>query len=100
MDNSIEVALCVAYAICIPALHMTNRRLGDLLDKSPGLMERVGIDQVDWWFRCTRGVVLLAFTSAGASLPRSTRIVFRLSLFMYILVPLTIYLVGKGVIGD
>lgn len=98
MDVYIRVALGIAFAICIPAVHMTNRRLAGVLDSDPDLMERVGIDAIDGWPRCVRGVALLAFTSAGASLPRRTRWVFRLSLCMYFLVPLTIYWAGAGVI--
>ncbi|WP_312710650.1 hypothetical protein, partial [Stenotrophomonas sp.] len=48
------------------------------MDKShPNVLRRVGIQNVDWWFACLRGVFTLAMTQQGLSVPARTRWVLR-----------------------
>ncbi|WP_262072275.1 hypothetical protein [Stenotrophomonas sp. Marseille-Q5258] len=48
------------------------------MDKShPNVLRRVGIQNVDWWFACLRGVFALAMTQQGLSVPAGTRWVLR-----------------------
>ncbi|GAB2666714.1 hypothetical protein [Arenimonas aestuarii] len=54
-----------------------HRALVRLADDEPGVMRRAGIRDIDWWFRCIRGLFLLAFGDVSQSLPVRTRVLFR-----------------------
>lgn len=48
------------------------------IDKSnSNLLRRVGIQKVDWWIACLRGIFILATTHHGLSVPAGTRWVLR-----------------------
>lgn len=56
---------------------LAHRTLMRLKAQSPGLLARVGIVRVDWWFCCIRGVLRLGFGEAGRDLPWFSRLLFK-----------------------
>jgi hypothetical protein len=77
IDGGVSVILMiVALAAWVNAVaaHVLLVRM----DKShPDVLRRVGIQKVDWWFACLRGVFTLAMTQQGLSVPAGTRWVLR-----------------------
>lgn len=72
--NGVDGAISMMLVIVGLAAHVLLVRM----DKShPNVLRRVGIQKVDWWFACLRGVFVLAMTQQGLSVPARTRWVLR-----------------------
>lgn len=56
---------------------LAHRELVRLKTQSPDLLKRVGIIQIDWWFRCIRGMLRLGFGEAGRDLSWFSRLLFK-----------------------
>lgn len=50
-----------------------HRMLLEMERKRPEVLEAVGIIRVDWWFRCLRGIGLLALSGKGLMITRGER---------------------------
>ena len=82
--------LGVAIFICLLGVLVSHIRLIELSRNSPDILARAGIDEIDWWWGCLRGVFYLGFTRLGQGLPIGTRIAFRLAISTYALVFLAV----------
>lgn len=66
-------ALAAMAAINVPLAH---RELVKLKNGRPDLLKAVGIAELNWWLRCTWGVIRLGYGPKGRELSRYTRLVF------------------------
>lgn len=74
-----EVARYLIGALCIVGICSTvlaTLELRRMKLDSPQLLREVGIERVDWWFRCIAGVYRLAFGSPRRSMSTKRRLIF------------------------
>ena len=64
-------------------VYLAHRELKRLERASPGLLQAVGIERIDWWFGCIRGMLRLGFGVHGKGLPAFSRALFRGVGFQY-----------------
>lgn len=78
-----RIVLVILVIVGIAGTLLTQRELLRLQREKPELLGSVGIIKIDWWWGCLRGIFRLGFSSAGESLPASSRWAFRLVMFTY-----------------
>lgn len=74
-----EVAKYVIGMLCIVGIVSTllaTRELRRMQLDSPQLLNEVGIERIDWWFRCIAGVYMLAFGSRRRKVSSKRRLIF------------------------
>jgi len=84
--------LFVLLVICVISVPFSHVALNRIQRENPEVMRASGVVAVDWWPICIRGVFLLGFTSVGASLSRLRRVLFRLTITAYVVIPLYVLL--------
>jgi hypothetical protein len=77
---------------------LAHRELVRLKTQAPNLLKQAGINQVDWLFRCIRGVLRLGFGKEGSDLPTFSRLVFKGIGFHYAWLLSLMFLVVLGVL--
>lgn len=75
-----EVLKLILIALCLigaASVIFATLELHRMLVAQPGVMRRVGIMRIDWWFRCILGVYKLAFGPIARELSFRQKLVFR-----------------------
>ncbi|HEL3814606.1 TPA: hypothetical protein UMY79_001474 [Stenotrophomonas maltophilia] len=86
------------YSLAFINAVLAHRALYRLRVDSPELLKEVGIDRIDWWFGCIRGVLRLGFGKAGRDLPWFSRILFKGVGFHYAWLSALMLLVVLGIL--
>lgn len=85
MNSSFSHYLVTAFAVLgVLSILAAHRELSKMKANSPDVLARVGIVQIDWWWKCIRGVYRLGFSSAGDGLPMRTKMTFISVIFTYV----------------
>ncbi|WP_414553987.1 hypothetical protein [Stenotrophomonas forensis] len=72
-----RVLFVLLYSLAFVNALLAHRALYELKVHAPELLRGVGIDRIDWWFGCIRGVLRLGFGKAGRDLPWFSRTLFK-----------------------
>lgn len=72
------------FLIGVVVIGLGRQEIIRLEREEPDLMRAVGIDRIDWWFGCLRGIFRLGFLSAGKVLPGGSRIKLQLVIALYV----------------
>ena len=64
-------------------VYLADRELKRLSKTSPERLKAVGIERIDWWFGCIRGMLRLGFGVHGKGLSAFSRVLFRGVGFQY-----------------
>lgn len=76
------LVLATAFFFAVVQL-LVHRELVRLLARDPRSLQAVGIEEINWWYRCVRGLFVLAFSEAGDGLPAGSRRLFRVYWFAH-----------------
>lgn len=73
----------VATIVLAATPFLTHRELSKIQKENPKILNDVGIEYIDWWFKCIAGVYRLAFLPHGHQLPSYPRYLFRVFIITY-----------------
>ncbi|WDM64838.1 hypothetical protein [Stenotrophomonas forensis] len=93
-----RVLFVLLYSLAFVNALLAHRALYELKVHAPELLRGVGIDRIDWWFGCIRGVLRLGFGKAGRDLPWFSRTLFKGVGFHYAWLSALMLLVVLGIL--
>lgn len=95
----IHYVIPILSVIGVAGVLLARHELSKLKKGNPEVLARAGIVEIDWWWRCIRGMFRLGFLQVGAGLRRRTRVIFMVVIFTYIWLIVFSIMIMSGVVG-
>lgn len=85
MNAIVAIELAFFFVVVFVILY-ANRRLKELKEREPSLLDGVGIKRIDWWGRCIIGIFRLGYVSSDTRLKPSDRVLFKGVILIYLII--------------